>query len=1482
MTADAQHVEEFQRDVDHVMELRPDIDHLQREALEDDVQREVLERLHDIVPQHVVQLHPDIDDLQREALEQQVVDVDHVRELDPEVQAHVHLEAREVRPFAARPRAVHLDLETVHENHVSTHPCLYCGATLFGEEKSLLCCSNGRKVLSEHDRVLPEVFVPLYEKYADVLRTRSREVNQLCSMTAVGVNTITGPLSGVTIKYESRSAEISGRVFHFHRDPDPLTIGHPLLGSARSYLYAESASAETPTSDRFTQEVVDAALEFRRHIREHNTFIRETQLRYGVTEDLSFMNVVERLSVHFQEGQGMESKVPQFVMLYSVDGNPFRKTESFSGLLNRDASIIKAWSPKQKDYERSTYVLLDPCGRSGWWESFDHENGQERFTDAAGNEMTFYQYLKMKTMQCGFLQRVPRLFEEWVLDGISRLYELRQDALVHVMNQQVRVVRPIQMFPATGHHLRRATAREIRQWNPEDGEKKSYGKLWRIPASVRGSPRYCAESVAKGMAQVYAMGGPHVFLTFTGNPKWEEIQSNLQYGNAWWNDPVLVCRIFKQKLETLLQGIRDGKYFGGRKSTYLQYVIEFQKRGMPHAHMLIRLENFESNSPEDVDEICSCAIPQDCESSCRQCAKCRLRDIVMQNMIHSCYAWRCYKTKAQKNDKTCSYRFPKPAVESTHLGLSGYWELKRAVGEEFMVAYNPQLSLEFSAHINVEIACGTKSVYYLRKYFSKRPDMVAACLSKTDTLKEQLDTFYRSRCLTSFEAVWETLGFAFQKFEPDVSAIQLYLPGEQPLVFDPINPARARERAEALLSDLDLYLKRPTDSEFDSVKLIEYFENYSFGVGRNGIEDQCIPPHRVVPKREQKICFVSNLNYSNLEQFALYLLLQKIPCRSLSELLAGELTFAKAAAKRGLTTDDPTGLQRIVLKDMINRHVPAADIVTYIASLAIYEVCDMAQLFDEFYPSMTESYHAVIFDAKCDAMRELSAILNNEGVSIRSIFAASDSLLEVVKAAEGTTAMQAQRYFTQIRIATQVPPVPNVQQRQCFQAVLDGNHRLLYINGSAGCGKTTVLNMCHASLQAAGKKVLCSAFTGVASGLLPGGLTCHRVFGLPVEDAGTQDDVSSHVSSISTQSYAAELLRCADVIIIDEVSMLHRQYLDVINSVLQDVMASHESFGGKRIVMAGDFQQLPPVVKAPPAESRSATVQASIASSSLFDSFVTLTMNENCRFVSQSYATYLSHVGLGKFPETDAIAGTQKVPLFPGVRFHTTLDECAAEFTSEIEQLQPRILISTTHDAANSFNEKQLDRHRVPGVIREYEAHHTIIQNGVGNNKLRLCAQDAEHFRRPGIPDYKLELFVGMPVMLIRNLFPSKGYANGTVLTVAALDHHTVTVVSSSGLWSAKPILLPRIKFSFIQGSVKIVRSQFPLVPAFATTINKVQGQTLPGGIVDVRRAPFCHGQLYVGLSRFVDETKMVLLVDESESLTSVVFPELLKRARLL
>jgi len=90
---------------------------------------------------------------------------------------------------------------------------------------------------------------------------------------------------------------------------------------------------------------------------------------------------------------------------------------------------------------------------------------------------------------------------------------------------------------------------------------------------------------------------PHTFITLTTNTEWPELKEALPEGTSAFEDPITVCRAFKHRLDAFLYNLRNGKYFGGRKTEWITHVIEYQERGLPHAHIVCRLEKiYEWNS----------------------------------------------------------------------------------------------------------------------------------------------------------------------------------------------------------------------------------------------------------------------------------------------------------------------------------------------------------------------------------------------------------------------------------------------------------------------------------------------------------------------------------------------------------------------------------------------------------------------------------------------------------------------------------------------------------------------------------------------------------------------------------------------------------------------------------------------------------------------------------------------------------------------
>lgn len=107
-----------------------------------------------------------------------------------------------------------------------------------------------------------------------------------------------------------------------------------------------------------------------------------------------------------------------------------------------------------------------------------------------------------------------------------------------------------------------------------------------LPASFLGSRAWAASEVADSLALCRTKGKPSFFITITTNPNWPEIQARLAQGQTASDIPVIVCRVFKARLEMAIKAMQ--KHLG--KIIYLIRVVEFQKRGLPHAHLVIKVK----------------------------------------------------------------------------------------------------------------------------------------------------------------------------------------------------------------------------------------------------------------------------------------------------------------------------------------------------------------------------------------------------------------------------------------------------------------------------------------------------------------------------------------------------------------------------------------------------------------------------------------------------------------------------------------------------------------------------------------------------------------------------------------------------------------------------------------------------------------------------------------------------------------------------
>ena len=403
------------------------------------------------------------------------------------------------------------------------------------------------------------------------------------------------------------------------------------------------------------------------------------------------------------------------------------------------------------------FTLMFPLGTKGWHPDLKQIEGNNKRLTC--REFTvFHMNWRSEDDDVNYIHFGSRLFQEWIV--IQWL--VAENMKLNWMSMNQREVRA-ETYRNLSHHLTSTRDAMGDALYNNDNRPQVGQKI--LNKSLVGSPRWYNARYHNSMAIVKKFKKPTYFITMTCNPHWPEIKDNLGRGQTAQDRPDLVARVFKQQKDQLMNDLVKGDLLG--KHIAHLAVVEWQKCGLPHVHiLLIVADSNDLQTAEDVDNVISAELPLDPnepglsneEVKQRQ----QLEKIVTTNMIHGPCGNLNPTAPCMKEGK-CTKGFPKPFLANTVVDSNSTYATYRrrcpadggrtitlvrrnvtfTADNSFVVPYNPELSLRYNCHINVEKCCSILGAKYVFKYTTKGPDraMVSAEIEGQEGGRDEIENY---------------------------------------------------------------------------------------------------------------------------------------------------------------------------------------------------------------------------------------------------------------------------------------------------------------------------------------------------------------------------------------------------------------------------------------------------------------------------------------------------------------------------------------------------------------------------------------------------------------------------------------------------------------------------------------------------------------------------------------------------------------------
>lgn len=374
-------------------------------------------------------------------------------------------------------------------------------------------------------------------------------------------------------------------------------------------------------------------------------------------------------------------------------------------------------------------------------------------------------------------------------------------------------------------------------------------------------------------------------------------------------------------------------------------------------------------------------------------------------------------------------------------------------------------------------------------------------------------------------------------------------------------------------------------------------------------------------------------------------------------------------------------------------------------------------------------------------------------------------------------------------------------QKQALKVLLDGAS--VFLTGAPGAGKTYVLNEFIRKATWKGRTVAVTASTGIAATHI-GGSTIHSWSGLGIRDVLTEKD-------LAILSNNAKLVRryiATDVLVIDEVSMLHGKRLDMLNQLAKLLRESDAPFGGMQVILVGDLFQLPPITRG----------------------------REIVDFVHTSPSWAELDPKICYITEQHRQQGGGLLDVLEAMRGNELTSDHGDILRARLRLAVPEGQVVTRLYAHNldvdSINQRHLN----------------AIDEKIYTYTMSFRGPDAkvEQLKKSVLAPDTLELKINAEVMFVANNFQG-GYVNGSRGSIISFEDDLPRVKLHS---NGKIIKVEANSWALEEDERRVAEvAQLPLRLAWAITIHKSQGMSLDAAEIDLSKS-FTPGMGYVALSR--------------------------------